>query len=404
MTVHLALPSKLEAGTYTQSINGSHAGVDKDNYTITLGTANNYVVGKQAITYDIAAGNITYGAADSAGSISYSALETGDVVSASAQIDDRALSTAEKLEAGTYTQSINGSHAGVDKDNYTITLGTANNYVVEKQAITVTNISASDKEYNGNTAATIDVSLASFTDLVDGDTVTVSATGTFSDKNVDTGKTVTLSETYAGTDRNNYTITSQGSTTANISQLASVTWTGNASDGLWSTAANWTGSAIPDQNNVAQVVIPEASTISFDTDSVAVNTDGSIGSSIVNAGSLTFNGANDYTFAQVISGAGDLIKSGNNTLTLSATSTYTGDTTISTGTLKLTGNLNSATDLVIAPSATLDLQAALTAATLDLDGTISNTAGTSSLIISGTANLGGSITTTGNKPIAERSL
>ena len=100
--------------------------------------------------------------------------------------------------------------------------------MVGKQAITVTNISASDKEYNGNTAATIDVSLASFTDLVDGDTVTVSATGTFSDKNVDTGKTVTLSETYAGTDRNNYTITSQGSTTANITQLASVTWTGSA--------------------------------------------------------------------------------------------------------------------------------------------------------------------------------
>ncbi len=100
MTVHLALLSKLKAGTYTQSINGSHAGVDKDNYTITLGTANNYVVGKQAITYDIAAGNITYGAADSAGSISYSALETGDVVSASAQIDDRALSTAEQTESG----------------------------------------------------------------------------------------------------------------------------------------------------------------------------------------------------------------------------------------------------------------------------------------------------------------
>ena len=204
----LSTAGKLEAGTYTQSINGSHAGVDKDNYTITLGTANNYVVGKQAITYDIAAGNITYGAADSAGSISYSALETGDVVSASAQIDDRALSTAGKLEAGTYTQSINGSHAGVDKDNYTITLGTANNYTVNAKAITVSGINAESKVYNGNTEATIDVSLASFTDLVDGDTVTVSATGTFSDKNVDTGKIVTLSETYAGTDRNNYTITS----------------------------------------------------------------------------------------------------------------------------------------------------------------------------------------------------
>ena len=479
--------SKLKAGSYSQitGVTANLTGADAANYTLSATTrANSVSVAPKAITYDIAAGNITYGAADSAGSISYSALETGDVVSASAQIDDRALSTAGKLKAGTYTQSINGSHAGVDKDNYTITLGTANSYVVGKQAITVTNISASNKEYNGNTEATIDVSLASFTDLVDGDTVTVSATGTFSDKNVGTGKTVTLSETYAGTDRNNYTITSQGSTTANITaapltysvaandktydgdteatatltlagyintetltetnsstfdtknvgsnktvtvnsitladgnngglasnysiatggtttanitQLASVTWTGSAGDGLWSSATNWAGSAIPDLDNVAQAIIPEGVSTTFDTDSVTTNSDGSIGSSIANAGTLTFNGANDYTFAQVISGAGDLIKSGNNTLTLSATSTYTGDTTISAGTLKLTGNLNSATNLVIAPSATLDLQAALTAATLDLDGTISNTAGTSSLIISGTANLGANVTTTGTQ-------
>ena len=374
----------------------SLTGTDAANYSLSISSSSADITVK-TITYDIAAGNITYGAADSAGSISYSGLETGDVVSAIAQIDDRALSTAGKLEAGTYTQSINGTHAGVDKDNYTITLGTANSYVVGKQAITVTNISASNKEYNGNTEATIDVSLASFTDLVDGDTVTVSATGTFSDKNVDTGKTVTLSETYAGTDRNNYTITSQGTTTANITQLTSVTWTGSAGNGLWSSATNWAGSAIPDLDNVAQAIIPEGVSTTFDTDSVTTNSDGSIGSSIVNAGTLTFSGASDYTFDQQISGAGDLVKANNNTLSLGGTNTYTGDTTISAGTLKLTGNLDSATDLVIAPSATLDLQAALIAATLDLDGTISNTAGTSSLIISGTANLGGSITTTGTQ-------
>ena len=94
------------------------------------------------------------------------------------------------------------------------------------------------------------------------------------------------------------------------------------------------------------------------------------------------------------SGGYAITKEGTGTLVLSATSTYTGDTTISAGTIKLTGNLNSATDLVIASGATLDLQAALTAATLDLDGTISNTAGTSSLVISGTSSLGGSVTTT----------
>jgi fibronectin-binding autotransporter adhesin len=106
----------------------------------------------------------------------------------------------------------------------------------------------------------------------------------------------------------------------------------------------------------------------------------------VNLGSytLTVNLSSNETYANVISGSGSIIKTGSATLTLSNTNTYTGDTTISAGTIKLTGNLNSATDLVIASGATLDLQAALTAATLDLDGTISNTAGTSSLVISGT--------------------
>ena len=92
-----------------------------------------------------------------------------------------------------------------------------------------------------------------------------------------------------------------------------------------------------------------------------------------------------------------ITKDGNGTLVLSATSTYTCDTTIIAGTIQLTGNLNSATDLVIASVATLDLQAALTAATLDLDGTISNTAGTSSLVISGASSIAGAVTTTGTQ-------
>ena len=164
--------------------------------------------------------------------------------------------------------------------------------------------------------------------------------------------------------------------------------------------------------NAAGTIIASGATldlqnVTYSTTEAITNNGGTLSTSTGTssyAGTMTL-GANstidvDGTQLTISTAIGDgsggyaITKDGNGTLVLSATSTYTGDTTISAGTIKLTGNLNSATDLVIASGATLDLQAALTAATLDLDGTISNTAGTSSLVISGASSLGGSVTTT----------
>ncbi|NCV28461.1 MAG: hypothetical protein EBW69_06670, partial [Nitrosomonadales bacterium] len=161
---HIITPSAA-AGTY--------------GYAITYATGT-LTVDQKAVTYSIAAGNITYGDVHSAGAISYDGLETGDLVSASAQIDNVSLSTSNKLEAATYSQSINGAHSGDDVGNYNITLDTANNYVVAQKALTIGGITAANKTYDGDTSATVDVSAATFTGLVEGDDVTVSATGVFS--------------------------------------------------------------------------------------------------------------------------------------------------------------------------------------------------------------------------------
>jgi len=56
--------------------------------------------------------------------------------------------------------------------------------------------------------------------------------------------------------------------TGNITRLNSVTWTGGASTNNWLTPGNWTGGAVPDQANVANVVIPDGATVAFDNATV----------------------------------------------------------------------------------------------------------------------------------------
>jgi autotransporter-associated beta strand protein len=79
-----------------------------------------------------------------------------------------------------------------------------------------------------------------------------------------------------------------------------------------------------------------ASTISDGTLQVGDGgTTGSILTSITDNAALVFNRSDDVTFAGVISGAGQLTKSGGNTLTLTADNSFSGVTTISAGTLQL---------------------------------------------------------------------
>jgi trimeric autotransporter adhesin len=89
---------------------------------------------------------------------------------------------------------------------------------VNPKPVTITGLSAADKEYNGTMAATFS-GTAAVSGLVGSDNVTVTGTGTatFASKDVGTGKTVTISGySLGGTDVNNYTLLAQPTTTANI--------------------------------------------------------------------------------------------------------------------------------------------------------------------------------------------
>ncbi|MBE5902352.1 MAG: hypothetical protein E7280_10675 [Lachnospiraceae bacterium] len=88
--------------------------------------------------------------------------------------------------------------------------------------ITVTGITAEEKPYDGTTEATLDTSGATLYGKCDGDDLTVSATGTFDNKNAGDGKTVTISDiTLGGADADNYVLADSGNqetTTANITK------------------------------------------------------------------------------------------------------------------------------------------------------------------------------------------
>jgi len=117
---------------------------------------------------------------------------------------------------------ITGSVAisGADAANYAIS-GTVSAYGdISARVLDVSGLMGIDRIYDGTTDAGIDTSGAVFSGLVAGDQVTVSATGTFADKHVGSDKAVTIVAQYAGTDYQNYSITSQTDTTASISARA----------------------------------------------------------------------------------------------------------------------------------------------------------------------------------------
>ena len=107
--------------------------------------------------------------------------------------------------------------------DYTNILAAKGNVKIAPKPVTVTGITAADKEYDGTTEATLDLSKASVTGTVGGDVLTVnSATGAFASKNVGS-QTVTISGiTLDGNEKGNYTVSesSQSSATATITAKA----------------------------------------------------------------------------------------------------------------------------------------------------------------------------------------
>ena len=181
-----------KSGTITATLTVSKAGL-----TI---TANN-----ESKTYD---GNAFLGTY----SITSSGFRSGEDISN--------LGGSLSFSGAAITATSAGAHiitpGGYSSNNYSF------NYVngsllINKKSLIISGITASEKQYDGNTTATINILNADYAGLETGDDVgLLISTGVFDTKDVGTGKTVTLTNTYGGTDLGNYTIVDQTSTTASI--------------------------------------------------------------------------------------------------------------------------------------------------------------------------------------------
>jgi autotransporter-associated beta strand protein len=178
------------------------------------------------------------------------------------------------------------------------------------------------------------------------DNVTILGSGIFTENaNVGSAKNVSVALSLAGIDGGNYVLSTNDymAPIGTITQLASVNYIGPAG-GNWSTQTNWAGGAIPTLNNVANVFIPAGSSVVYDFS--RVNAIGSMGSTIINNGTVTINEALDTRITNTLSGGGSFAHTGSGALTIAGNNNqstpgpFTGQISVASGKTLLLANAN----------------------------------------------------------------
>ncbi len=139
------------------------------------------------------------------------------------------------------------------------------------------------------------------------------------------------------------TISDTGSNTINAPiALGSNLGVGVASGGLLTVAGSISGSFSLSVSGGGALILSGSNTYTGTTTISGGNlqigsggTVGSVAGNIVDDGALVFDRSDNPTFAGVISGSGSLVQAGSGLLVLDAANTYTGGTTISTGSLQI---------------------------------------------------------------------
>jgi filamentous hemagglutinin family protein len=204
------------ASGYTLS-NG--AGGLASNYTLNADSVTTTAaITAKAITVSATAADKVYDATTAAtATLASSDIIAGDTVtlSGTGTFADKNVGTAKTVTVASLNKT------GIDAANYTISNTTATDSAdITAKAITVS-ATTENKIYDGTTDA---IATLASSDIIEGDSVTLSGIATFDNANVGEGKTVTVASlSTSGTDGANYTIANESVTaTADIVELTLV--------------------------------------------------------------------------------------------------------------------------------------------------------------------------------------
>lgn len=226
-----------DAGTYPIV----PAGVEAENYEITFKNGT-LTVSPKALPADAIAAidAVTYNGKAQAPALNVvdgTKVLTADTDYTAVYSNNTNVGTAKVVITGT------GNYSGTAEQTFTI----------NKKPVTVTSgITAVDREYNGTTAVELNCTKAVFGGLIDGDNLTVAATGAMADAHAGSNKEVTISGlTLGGTSAGNYVLAENGNqttTTVNISKQAATALTLTAKNAVYTAAAYDAKNVTPSRN------------------------------------------------------------------------------------------------------------------------------------------------------------
>ena len=209
----------------TVTITSSYSGADSGNYSVTDQSSTTADISTKALTANVSVSSKTYDATSAAtATLTLSGLVGSETLGStnSSTFNNKNVGTGKTVTVNSITLA-DGSNGGLAA-NYSISAGQTTTADITAKSLTVSGITASNKTYDGNTTATLDVSSVAYSGLVSGDTFNGTYTGAFSNKNVGVGKTVTITPSYSGADVSNYAITNHADVTANITGSHNCIW------------------------------------------------------------------------------------------------------------------------------------------------------------------------------------